>query len=174
MFETTQETVAPQYDGSDSHVGAAEDFGGCDGCKIGATVAIGKRIIGITAGTIVPGVGVTPAPLTVVKISSVCTLTVECLFVPTGQAPNFVISSLKYQDIEMIAESSATVTGNGVADADAVPLTEFLAFGTCGNLLRGICMQQNTPMTLELANITPAVAELQIGIKGVKGRNSGN
>lgn len=172
MFEMTSESVAPQYDGSDSHVGA--DEGGCDGCKIGATVAIGKRIIGITAGTIVAGVGVTPAPSTVVKISSVCTLTVECLFIPTGQAPNFMVLSLKYQDIEMIAESSATVSGNGVADVGGVPLTEFLAFGTCANLLRGICMQQNTPMSFTTANVTPAVAELQIGIKGVKARNSGN
>lgn len=176
---TADETTAVEGNGIDAGdldprdgvVGAdAIDLGGCDGCRPGATGVFGKRVIGITAGTIVAGVGVTPAPATVIKMAPICDTTLDCLFVPTAQAPNFMVTSLKYQDIEMVAEATTTVQGNGVADVDGVPLTEFLGFGTCANLLRGICVKANIPMTITLVNITPAVTELQIGAKGVKGK----
>lgn len=164
-------TDAGDLDPRDAVVGAdAVDMGGCDGCRPGATAVWGKRVIGITAGTIVAGVGTTPAPATILKLAPICDTTLDCLFVPTGQAPNFMVTSLKYQDIEMVKEATTTLAGNGVADTDGVPLTEFLAFGTCANLLRGICVKANIPVTITLVNITPAVAELQIGIKGVTGK----
>lgn len=163
------ELAFEQDESRDARVGAEQDLGGCDGCHPGATAVWGKRIIGITAGTIVAGVGTTPAPATILKLAPICDTTLDCLFVPTGQAPNFMVTSLKYQDIEMVKEATTSLSGNGVADVDGVPLTEFLAFGTCANLLRGICVKANIPVTITLVNITPAVAELQIGIKGVTG-----
>lgn len=170
------ETTAVEGNGIDAGdidyavVGAdAVDLGGCDGCRPGATGVFGKRIIGITAGTLTAN-GVTPAAATQIKMAPICDTTLDCLFVPTAQAPNFMVTSLKYQDIEMVAEATTTVQGNGVADVDGVPLMEFLGFGTCANLLRGICVKANIPMTITVVNITNSIAELQIGAKGVKGK----
>lgn len=147
----------------DARVGAdPADMGGCDGCRVGATNAFGKRVTGIVAD------GQVGAGDTTIKFAPVCDTRLECLFVPTGQAPNFMVKSLKYQDIEMIAEGQASVSGNGTAGDDGVPLTEFLGFGTCANLLRGVCVKAAIPLQIVLHNITNATAEVQIGAKGVK------
>ena len=164
--ELFEGTIATETDESrDAHVGA-DDMGGCDGCKPGQTQVWGKRIIGIPAGTLVAGVGVTAGPAETIKIAPICDTKLECLFVPTAQAPNFMITSLKYQNTEMVAEAISSTGPNGTANVDGVPLSEFLPFGTCANLLRGICVKANIPVTIVVVNVTNAVAELQLGLKG--------
>jgi hypothetical protein len=169
-FEGTQAVEMESFGGEDTHVGAVpdlhqDDLGGCDGCKPGATQVFGKRAIGLPAGTATAN-GVTAGAAVTYKIAPICDTRLECLFVPTAQAPNFMVTSLKYQNTEMVAEANASVEGAGASSVDGVPLSEFLPFGTCANLLRGICVKANIPVTIVVVNITNALAELSIGLKG--------